>query len=151
MDLEARAWHQERRLDLEEAALAEEPAHGRERRRARLEQSEPPARHAGDLGARPRVVAAGEPADDDLALDQIARPPPGPRDRAHIAPLAAHDGDLAVDRDHTAAHDGGLAVDAPIDAPTDRDSATADGLGHFATRSTYSCVRVSILMVSPPG
>jgi hypothetical protein len=43
----------------------------------------------------------------------------------------------------------GLSVRAPSRFDLERVRAAAGSRGHFATRSTYSWVRVSILMVSP--
>ncbi len=126
MDLEAGRAHEQRRLDLGEVALREQRAHLGERTRARVQRVHPSTRQPGDLAAWPGIIAAAVRADDRGRIDEVAGTPIGLRDHAGIAALAADD------------RHAGVGID--------REDATAH---YFEMRSTYSCVRVSILSKSP--
>src|SRR5690606_37426937 len=129
VDLEPGARHEQRGLDLEEAARGEDLAHGGEGLGPGAELVEAGARQPHDLAAGRGVIAAGVPAHDRFGvdIDDVARTPGLRRVRdAQVELIRAHDRGVPVDRDDAAAR-----------------------RHYLFTRSTYSCVRVSILIVSP--
>ncbi len=104
MELEPRARHEQRRLDLEKASPLEERAQLAQHPRALAQPIEPQPRQAHDLAAGRRIIAARPRARDALVVDQVAGLPPGPCGQPRIATLATHDSDIAIDREHPPFH-----------------------------------------------
>src|SRR5262249_51360907 len=134
MDLEPGTQHEQWRLDLDELARCKERADRGERLRSVVDRRHARTRHPHHFGAGPRILRPGIRAHARAGpafvhVDEGARHPPACGRDANISALAADDRDRIGGR------------------PIDGDDAAARH--YLLTRSTYSCVRVSILIVSP--